>query len=99
MYLGRIVELGDVDAIIQRPLHPYTKALIAAVPVPDPSSKRIGEVISGEIPSPIYPPPGCHFHTRCPYTHTRCTIEDPPLIEVEPNHWVACHLVDEPFKN
>jgi oligopeptide/dipeptide ABC transporter ATP-binding protein len=99
MYLGRIVELGDVDAIIQRPLHPYTKALIAAVPVPDPSSKRIGEVISGEIPSPIYPPPGCHFHTRCPYTHARCTIEDPPLIEVEPNHWVACHLVDEPFKN
>ena len=93
MYLGRIVELGDVDAIIKMPLHPYTKALIAAVPVPDPSSKRIGEVISGEIPSPIFPPPGCHFHTRCPYVHTRCTLEDPPLIEVEPNHWVACHLV------
>jgi peptide/nickel transport system ATP-binding protein len=99
MYLGRIVELGDVDAIIKMPLHPYTKALIAAVPVPDPSSKRIGEVISGEIPSPIFPPPGCHFHTRCPYVHTRCTLEDPPLIEVEPNHWVACHLVGKSFNS
>lgn len=99
MYLGRIVELGDVDAIIKRPLHPYTKALIAAVPVPDPSSKRLGEVISGEIPSPIFPPPGCHFHTRCPYVHMRCTLEDPPLIEAEPNHWVACHLADMPIKS
>jgi peptide/nickel transport system ATP-binding protein len=98
MYLGRIVELGSTEAIVHNPLHPYTKALIAAVPVPDPSSKRTGEVISGEIPSPIDPPPGCHFNTRCPYTLTRCTTEDPPLIEVEKDHWAACHLVDAPYK-
>ncbi|HEY4822920.1 MAG TPA: ABC transporter ATP-binding protein, partial [Candidatus Bathyarchaeia archaeon] len=71
MYLGKIVEMGSVDQVISEPLHPYTKALIAAVPVPDPSSKRRGEVLTGEIPSPINPPPGCHFHTRCPYAHAR----------------------------
>ena len=97
MYLGRVVELGDVDAIINKPLHPYTRALIGAVPVPDPAIKRTGEVISGEIPSPIAPPPGCHFNTRCPYAHIRCTSMDPPLMEVEKDHWVACHLVDQPF--
>ena len=99
MYLGRIVEVGSVDAVIANALHPYTQALIAAVPVPDPSVKRLGEVISGEIPSPIYPPPGCHFHTRCPYAHTRCVQVDPPLIEVEKDHWAACHLVDRPYKS
>ena len=97
MYLGRVVELGDVDTVINRPLHPYTRALIGAVPVPDPALKRIGEVISGEIPSPISPPPGCHFNTRCPYAHIRCTSVDPPLVEVEKDHWVACHLVDLPI--
>jgi oligopeptide/dipeptide ABC transporter ATP-binding protein len=96
MYLGRVVEMGTTDTILNRPLHPYTRALIAAVPVPDPDSKRVGDVISGEIPSPIDPPPGCKFHTRCPYVHTRCTFVDPPLIEVEEDHWVACHLVDLP---
>jgi oligopeptide/dipeptide ABC transporter ATP-binding protein len=99
MYLGRIVEVGSVDAVIANPLHPYTQALIAAVPVPDPSVKRLAEVISGEIPSPIYPPPGCHFHTRCPYAHTWCVEMDPPLIEVEKGHWAACHLVDRPYKS
>ena len=99
MYLGRIVEVGSVDAVIANALHPYTQALIAAVPVPDPSVKRLGEVISGEIPSPIYPPPGCHFHTRCPYAHTRCVEVDPPLIEVEKDHWAACHLVDRSYKS
>ncbi len=97
MYLGRVVEMGTTNTILNRPLHPYTRALIAAVPVPDPNSKRVGDVISGEIPSPIDPPPGCKFHTRCPYVHTRCTFVDPPLIEVEEDHWVACHLVDLPF--
>src|SRR5881296_1541557 len=96
MYLGRVVEIGSTDAILNHPLHPYTKALIAAVPVPDPNSKRVGEVISGEIPSPIDPPPGCKFHTRCPYVHIRCTFVDTPLIEVEEDHWAACHLVDLP---
>ena len=96
MYLGRIVELGDTETVVRNPVHPYTSALIAAVPVPDPSSKRLGEVISGEIPSPIDPPPGCNFHTRCPYAHMRCMSEIPPLIEVEKSHWAACHLVDRP---
>ena len=90
MYLGKIVEMGSVDQVISEPLHPYTKALIAAVPVPDPSSKRRGEVLTGEIPSPINPPPGCHFHTRCPYAMAECRVTAPPLIEVAPGHHVAC---------
>ena len=96
MYLGKVVEAGETPTIINSPLHPYTSALIAAVPVPDPESKRTGQVISGEIPSPIDPPNGCRFHTRCPYAHTRCTYDDPPLVEVEKGHWVACHLVRTP---
>ncbi len=98
MYLGQIVEMGSTEQIIREPLHPYTKALIAAVPSPDPAAKRIGEVISGEIPSPISPPSGCRFHTRCPYAFARCTIDETPLIEVEEGHWAACHLVDTPVK-
>src|SRR5438876_613873 len=91
MYLGKMMEMSESDTLIDSPLHPYTQALIAAVPVPDPSHKR-GDVISGEIPSPVNPPPGCKFHTRCPYAHTRCTLEEPPLVEVEKCHFVACHL-------
>ncbi len=92
MYLGKMMEMGTSEALVDRPLHPYTQALIAAVPVADPESKRSRDVISGEIPSPVYPPPGCRFNTRCPYAHTRCTKEEPPLIEVEKSHYVACHL-------
>ncbi len=91
MYLGKIMETASSELLIDSPLHPYTQALIAAVPTPDPSHKR-GDVISGEIPSPVNPPPGCRFNTRCPYAHTMCTIEEPPLVEVEKNHFVACHL-------
>jgi len=91
LYLGKVMETAASDQLIDFPLHPYTQALIAAVPVPDPSHKR-GDVISGEIPSPVNPPPGCKFHTRCPYAHTRCTLEEPPLVEVEKEHFVACHL-------
>jgi peptide/nickel transport system ATP-binding protein len=91
MYLGKIMEMSESSKLIDTPLHPYTQALIAAVPVVDPSHKR-GDVISGEIPSPVYPPPGCRFNTRCPYAHTRCTIDVPPLVEVEEGHFVACHL-------
>jgi len=91
MYLGKIMEMANSDTLIDQPLHPYTQALIAAVPVPDPKSKRT-DVISGEIPSPVNPPLGCRFHTRCPYAHERCTKEEPPLVEVEKDHYAACHL-------
>lgn len=92
LYLGKMMELGSSQDVSDQPLHPYTQALVSAVPVPDPESKRIKDVISGEIPSPVDPPTGCRFHTRCPYAHERCVIEEPVLIEAEKNHFVACHL-------
>jgi len=96
MYLGKIVEIGDTLKIIDTALHPYTKALISAVPVPDPTSKRSETVIKGEIPSPINPPSGCRFHTRCQsYIGDICRLREPKLIEVERGHKVACHLYSE----
>lgn len=92
LYLGKMMELGNAERLVDQPLHPYTQALISAVPVPDPESKRARDVISGEIPSPVDPPSGCRFHTRCPYAHERCVNEQPPLVEVEKDHYVACHL-------
>lgn len=93
MYLGKIVEMGTTDQVVYETLHPYTQALIAAVPVPDPTSKRIEVVIKGEIPSPVNPPSGCRFHTRCPsYIGDICRQKEPPLIDVGNNHFVACHL-------
>ncbi len=92
MYLGRIVELTDKRTLFQNPLHPYTEALLSAVPVPDPTAARKRIILTGDVPSPIKPPPGCHFHTRCPYAEARCRVEDPPLKEVRPGHAVACHL-------
>jgi len=93
MYLGKIMERGKVDDIIGEPLHPYTKALIDAVPVPDPVSARIEVVIKGEIPSPINPPSGCRFHTRCPqYIGDICRTIEPQLIEVQKDRYVMCHL-------
>jgi oligopeptide/dipeptide ABC transporter ATP-binding protein len=92
MYLGRIVELSDNDSLFGEPLHPYTEALLAAAPLPDPEVKRERVVLQGDVPSPMTPPSGCHFHTRCPLAHERCRIESPPLQEVRPNRWVACHL-------
>ena len=91
MYLGKMMEMAGSSELIDSPLHPYTQALIAAVPIPDPNYKR-NDVIGGEIPSPINPPPGCRFNTRCPYAHERCTIEEPAFVEVEKGHYVACHL-------
>jgi oligopeptide transport system ATP-binding protein len=94
MYLGRIVELSSADQIIAAPLHPYTQALISAIPVPDPHRERLRRriVLSGELPSPVNPPSGCPFHTRCPLREDRCTRETPPLVEVAAGHQVACHL-------
>ncbi|HJU30217.1 MAG TPA: dipeptide ABC transporter ATP-binding protein [Hyphomicrobiaceae bacterium] len=92
MYLGRIVEYTDKVTLFTRPLHPYTEALLAAVPVPDPKIKRVKRVVQGDVPSPLKPPPGCRFHTRCPYAVARCREEVPALREVEAGHHVACHL-------
>ena len=92
MYLGKIVELTDKDTIFRTPLHPYTEALLSAVPIPDPQVKRDRIILRGDVPSPINPPAGCHFHTRCPYAVDRCRVEAPPLTEVAPGHHVACHL-------
>jgi oligopeptide/dipeptide ABC transporter ATP-binding protein len=92
MYLGRIVEYTDKTTLFTRPQHPYTESLLAAVPVPDPRIKRQKRLLQGDVPSPINPPSGCHFHTRCPYAVERCRIESPALREVKQGQWAACHL-------
>ena len=92
MYLGRIVELAEKRALFSRPLHPYTEALMESAPAPDPTAARKGRVLRGDVPSPVKPPPGCHFHTRCPLAENRCRQETPALREVEAGRWVACHL-------
>ena len=92
MYLGKIVEIAPRKAIFSRPLHPYTEALLDAVPVPDPLVRKQRRVLTGDVPSPMNPPPGCHFHTRCPYVEERCRREEPPLQQVQVGQWVACHL-------
>ena len=95
MYLGRIVEMTDKTSLFETPLHPYTEALLAAVPIPKAGAKgRKRVIIRGEVPSPINPPPGCHFHTRCSYAAARCRSEAPVLREVAPGHFAACHLHD-----
>ena len=92
MYLGRIVEATDKKTLFTRALHPYTEQLLLAVPVPDPRVKRQKRVLQGDVPSPVNPPSGCHFHTRCPYVVDRCRAEAPALREVRPGQLVACHL-------
>jgi peptide/nickel transport system ATP-binding protein len=96
MYLGKIMEMSQAEKIVYDPLHPYTKALITAVPIPDPNAKRSEAVIKGEIPSPINPPSGCRFHTRCPsYIGDICRTKEPELLDVGGEHYVACHLYNK----
>ena len=93
MYLGRIVELAPAEELFGDPRHPYTEALLSAVPTPDPTARRQRIRLEGDIPNPIHPPPGCHFHTRCPIRQLPlCSSERPPLKQVAGGHWVACHL-------
>lgn len=95
MYLGKIVELTDRKSLYENPLHPYTKALLSAIPVPDPvvEEHRQRILLEGDLPSPAHPPVGCNFNTRCPLAVEQCYQEEPPYIEVEPSHFCACHLV------
>jgi oligopeptide transport system ATP-binding protein len=94
MYLGKIVEVADRRELYDNPLHPYTKALLAAVPIPDPAleAQRSRSVLMGEVPSPLNPPPGCVFHPRCPIAVESCRVQVPPLREITPGHWAACAL-------
>ncbi len=97
MYLGKVVELAESETLYTNPLHPYTKALLSAVPVPDPVVSETLErmILQGDVPSPANPPTGCNFNTRCPLASEKCFESDPELIEVEPGHWVSCFAIEE----
>ncbi len=97
MYLGRVVEFGRMDTIYNHPKHPYTFALLSSVPNPDPTKRKEGVILEGDVPSPIDIPSGCRFRTRCPYATEKCTKEFPPLVEIEPEHFIECHY-DIDFK-
>ncbi|HEX2650190.1 MAG TPA: oligopeptide/dipeptide ABC transporter ATP-binding protein [Burkholderiales bacterium] len=92
MYLGKVVEIAERRSLFAQPQHPYTEALLSAVPVPDPKAKRNRIILKGDVPSPTNPPAGCRFHTRCPYAFDRCREEEPQMKELRPGHFAACHL-------
>lgn len=94
MYVGKLVEITDTQTLFKNPQHPYTEALLSAVPTPDPLASKEKIILAGDVPSPINPPSGCRFHTRCPYVMDQCRHEDPPLKQVASGHQVACHLRD-----
>ncbi len=96
MYLGKVVERAPTEELFRRPLHPYTQALLAAIPIPDPTVHRERIILKGDVPSPAAPPPGCHFHTRCPAVMPMCSKIEPPLIRIRGDHFVACHLYPTP---
>lgn len=95
MYLGKLVEIATVDKLYSTPMHPYTKALLSAIPIPNPEKKKERIILTGDVPSPINPPSGCRFHTRCPKCMDICKQSEPPLVELESGHKVACHLYDD----
>ncbi len=98
LYLGEIVEISELREVYAHPLHPYTNALLAAVPVPDPHKRRTEPMPKGEIPNPIHPPSGCRYHPRCPYVKSICSQEVPQLRELRPGHLVACHFAEKFLK-
>jgi len=94
MYLGKIVEMTSREALFRNPLHPYTQALMSAIPIPDPTLKRDRIILKGDVPSPLNPPSGCRFHPRCPVVMDHCKVEEPQFKEASPDHWVACFRVE-----
>jgi oligopeptide/dipeptide ABC transporter ATP-binding protein len=97
MYLGKIVELADKRSLFRTPQHPYTEALLSAVPKPDPRAAKRRIILAGDVPSPVNPPSGCRFHTRCPYAFDRCKVEEPAMRQVTAQQFVACHLREGPL--
>jgi len=95
MYLGKIVEQASTDDLFEYPIHPYTQALLSAIPIPDPQKRRNRIILSGDVPSPSNPPSGCRFHTRCRFATEKCRLEEPELREIRPGHFVACHYSED----
>ncbi|MEW6502558.1 MAG: dipeptide ABC transporter ATP-binding protein [Chloroflexota bacterium] len=95
MYLGKIVELADREALFRLSIHPYTQALMSAIPIPNPRIRRKRMILPGDVPSPLNPPQGCRFHPRCPFARPNCSLEEPPLREIQSDHYVACHYAEE----
>ncbi len=99
MYLGKMVERSNRDDLFRQPLHPYTLALMSAIPIPNPRAKHERIILPGDVPSPLNPPSGCRFHPRCPYAQAICSTEEPLLREIQPDHWSACHFAEDFVKD